>query len=329
MRAGILSWGGALLIVVALSVLTSALLIQTWRWEELERSSIDRIAAPLASHLPVGRASPTIEQWFAHPRTHPLFLGNLVNQCFVVETMPDGSVTRTFGMFWGAPPDATENPGYIWSLVSIFVLLHVVVVVFLALLYRLAGYPPWVRQPPVVRRALPSALAISAIAGALWPAFGQVVWSVWIRVAEQVRVLYMTTDPLTGETNMVSADHYYGVAVGPVGRASILAGVALGYLLTVAWVIRWRIAAAKAGVADPIVCLACGHGLDEQQDTCPECGQDQSGAVARVALGRILYQASSSRWRWGVRIGMFASVLALLAGPLILGWVGVVVPNVW
>ncbi|MBM4107217.1 MAG: hypothetical protein FJ255_00115 [Phycisphaerae bacterium] len=110
------------------------------------------------------------------------------------------------------------------------------------------------------------------------------------------------------------------------------AGGGLGYLVSLAWLVRRRLHAAnhrRAPHNDPLigaapVCVRCGYEAAADRP-CPECGLENPLALRRVYFGRWHARLMLSRWRW-VAVLPWVAVVVLFFWPLISGvarhWLG-------
>ncbi|MEZ6242138.1 MAG: hypothetical protein R3B57_03765 [Phycisphaerales bacterium] len=322
-RRTLCRWIPSLAGVFLVSLLSAFFLVQTWRLQESDDRELDRVAASV-SLLPMGKAYAGTGPWPSQATyAEPLLLAGCVNTCDIQRSGPGGALIRTSGI-GTPPPDASTNPSYIFALAFFFFCVHTVCVVGLSILYRLASNPSWMRSKGLAWSVMPRSLILAAAWAFAWPAVTQLIWSLWLRVPTHVMGHTMTTDAVTGQATL-SPDHLFGVAVGPAGRTLVLAGMTLGYLLTVAWVIRSEMKrlAIRQGLWSR-ACAGCGYPYG-QFVHCPECGVQPGTQSAACSLVPNHHATSRLHWVW--RVALVALPAALLAGPLLLGWLGALLPD--
>jgi len=201
-------------------------------------------------------------------------------------------------------------------------LVHVIVCLAVVLAYRWWGFPSLLGRSSAagvsLGEVLPPILALSAVLTVCWPVLARLLHLWWWSMAYA---------PLErGEGPM------RGLAVGTTGIGLMRLGAALGYLLTVMWVVR-RLVMRHARRRNPgaTLCHRCAYPRAASDRTpCPECGTIAPPVAlgAHFALGRRLAQIlRTSRGKWLLVIGRVGLVLLLLSAPLVLGLVGRLLPE--
>ncbi len=190
-------------------------------------------------------------------------------------------------------------------------------------LYRYHGMP----NNKMVGKSFPNLAKIimfSAVLSVIWPVASKIIWHTWWEYYGLVSQRY--TVILTHDQNGISAGggvnpYGSGVARGWFGYYGVVAGVFLSYLLTVWWsakfvinrsVKREAVAAGVEGSGDRVVVEG-----DEGRD---DVGVGENRLLTAGHRGR--------RWMWRIGIGLF--ILMLYGWPLVVGWVGRVLPDdIW
>jgi len=198
-----------------------------------------------------------------------------------------------------------------------------------------AGY--WrLGSPPVVREFLrggasdrslivggfADAIALSAFLGVLWPWSARLIWHVWWRFED---VSAAATGQYVPATNCIVNPDGYAAALGPAGWIGVVAGVVVLHITLVATCVRRTLVRGfRRSASDPVLCSTCCFEIDTLP-VCPECGRAERVPLRDVHLS--IGRSTRVRTRWILDI---AVVVVLLFWPLVLGWIGRVLPeSIW